>query len=169
MGRRQFVDLSSRTCSGNRVATKPQKRVQSLRSWVDVHWPIFAAQVRHLFKTAIVSVLSCQLPISISLTEWKKMEVKFNRSCSGAVFLYSQGQRTPVSADGWMVDNGDRLCRNLQCDNFVSLTKRSSSASVLNSGISCPSVNGTRSIWECEIKKVSAVTQQLVVECEGKM
>lgn len=108
---------------------------------------------------------------SCLVTEWRKMEVKFNRSCSGDVFLYSEGQRQPVSADGWMEDEGRRLCSDLQCNSFVSVTKKNSTMDALNSRISCQGVNGTGSIWDCENKEVAAVRgqqDQLVIECGGK-
>lgn len=99
------------------------------------------------------------------------MEVKFNRSCSGDVFLYSEGQRRPVSADGWMTDEGRRLCSDLQCENFVNLTKRNSTVAVWNSNIRCQGVNNTENIWDCENKTVTPVEEQkeqLVIECGGK-
>lgn len=99
------------------------------------------------------------------------MEVKFNRSCSGDVFLYSEGQRSPVSADGWEDDEGRRLCRDLQCGNFVSVTERNSTDKLWNSSIRCQGVNNTESIWDCEDKKVPTGREQkkkLAIECEGK-
>lgn len=163
--------LSSRNCSGSRAAMKHQRRVQSPRKRAAALWLEFTARVRRVFQLAIFKCSSYQFPISIFVTEWKKIELKFNRSCSGAVFLYSQGQRAPVSADGWTHGEGHRLCRDLQCDNFVSVTKRNSSVAVWNSGIRCQGVNGTGSVWDCESKTVPTVREQkeqLVLECEGK-
>lgn len=99
------------------------------------------------------------------------MEVKFNRSCSGDVFLYSEGQRRPVSADGWKNEEGHRLCSDLQCDNLVSVNRRKSTVALWNSNIRCRGVNNTENIWDCENKMVTTAKEQkeqLVIECEGK-
>lgn len=102
------------------------------------------------------------------------MEVKFNRSCSGDVFLYSEYSeegRLPVSAAGWSHDEGRRLCSDLQCGNYVSVKKKKISTAPLHTNISCRGLNNTGNIWDCEKKTVPTVREQkeqLVIECEGK-
>lgn len=145
----------------------------SLKAAVAVLWLAFSALVRRLFKLAnlIFDLDNFQFEFCL-VTDWKKMEVKFNRSCSGDVFLYSKEERkSPVSANGWREDEGRRLCSDLQCGNFVSVRKRNSTDTVWNSNIRCRGVNNTGSIWDCDNKVVATVTEQkeqLVIECEGK-
>lgn len=101
------------------------------------------------------------------------MELKFNQSCSGTVFLHSEGQRRAVPKYNWTENDGRRLCSDLQCGNFVTVTERKTDVDLWNSKISCTGVENARSIWDCENNTTPTggeqqQQQQLVIECEGK-
>lgn len=98
------------------------------------------------------------------------MELKFNQSCSGAVFLHSEGRRRAVPKYNWTANDGRRLCSDLQCGNFVTVTERNLTDALWNSSISCTGVENARSIWDCENNTGWEQQQQkqLVIECEGK-
>lgn len=132
-----------------------------------------AAPVSLIFKWAILifDITNSQFP-SRFVTEWKTMELKFNQSCSGAVFLYSEGRRRAVPKYKWTANEGRRLCSDLQCGNFMNATERKAVA-LWNSSISCTGVENARSIWDCENNTAPTgweqqQQQQLVIECEGK-
>lgn len=99
------------------------------------------------------------------------MELKFNQSCSGHVFLHSEGQRRAVPKYNWTANDGRRLCSDLQCGNFVTVTEKKAVVELWNSKISCTGVENARSIWDCENNTAPTggeQQKQLVIECEGK-
>lgn len=113
-------------------------------------------------------------PTSLLTTGWKKMEIKFGKSCSGAVFVYSQGgQRNPVSMQGWTETAGRRLCQDLKCGSLKSNTTTSSDTPFWSSSFSCEGVVDPKNIWECEEPGLTSQEQQqgqaLYIECQGKI
>lgn len=98
------------------------------------------------------------------------MELKFNQTCSGAVFVYSKGKRSAVSARGWTETEGRRLCQDLKCGNFKSKEQIDSVESFWNTSFSCKDVKDPKSIWDCEMPWVPSRgrQKQLFIECQGK-
>lgn len=98
------------------------------------------------------------------------MELKFNQTCSGAVFVYSKGKRSAVSAQDWTETEGRRLCQDLKCGNFRSKKAINSEDFFWNTSFSCKNIKDPKSIWDCEILLFPSQDQQkqLFVECQGK-
>lgn len=98
------------------------------------------------------------------------MELKFSQTCGGAVFVYSQGRRSAVSAQNWTEAEGARLCQDLKCGNFLSSSAINSVESFWNTSFSCTNVENPKSIWDCEKPWLASQDQQkqLFIQCQGK-
>ncbi|KAM8754641.1 scavenger receptor cysteine-rich type 1 protein M130 [Acanthopagrus schlegelii] len=111
---------------------------------------------------------SCKLG-GLKCSSWRKMEVKFNTSCSGYVYVYSEGKKSAVSFEGWNVTEGQTLCRDLQCGNFISGQGKNTTETFWNRTLSC-GLKNPKNIWDCEKerKKEKEQQQQLYIECKGE-
>lgn len=111
----------------------------------------------HLFLTLVI--------------DWRNMEVKFNASCSGYVYVYSQGNKSAVSFEGWNRTEGETLCRDLKCGNFISGHGENTRVPFWDKTFSCGSQK-PKNIWDCE-KALSSSKQpqqqQLYINCDGNV
>lgn len=96
--------------------------------------------------------------------------MKFNTSCSGYVYVYSERGKEAVSFEGWNVTEGQTLCRDLQCGNFISGQGKNTTETFWNRTFSC-GLKNPENIWDCEKerKKEKEQPQQLYIECKGKI
>ncbi|TNM86312.1 hypothetical protein fugu_006542 [Takifugu bimaculatus] len=106
----------------------------------------------------------------LQCSDWRQMELKFNQTCSGAVFVYSKGKRSAVSAQNWTETEGRRLCQDLKCGNFKSKEEIDSVESFWNASFSCKGVKDPESIWDCEMPRVPSRgrQKQLFIECQDE-
>lgn len=97
------------------------------------------------------------------------MELKFGQACSGRVFVYSQGQRSAVSARNWTQAEGARLCLDLKCGSFLSSSTIKAEEPFWNKSFTCESEPKPRSIWECERPWLDPQEpqEQLTIQCQG--
>lgn len=106
----------------------------------------------------------------LQCSNWRNMEVKFNASCSGYVYVYSQGNKSAVSFEGWNRTEGETLCRDLKCGNFISGHGENTRVPFWDKTFSCGSQK-PKNIWDCE-KALSSSKQpqqqQLYIKCEGE-
>lgn len=110
----------------------------------------------------------CPLICVCPATDWKKMELKFGQSCSGAVFIHSKGKTSAVSRDGWTRKEGSMLCQDLQCGEFKSSSiKELTNDPFWNNSFHCE--RDPKTIWECENSSLPAQVQQqqLHIACQG--
>ncbi|XP_073326332.1 scavenger receptor cysteine-rich type 1 protein M160 [Pagrus major] len=106
-------------------------------------------------------------------SSWRKMEVKFKDSCSGYVYVYSEGKKSAVSSEGWTKAEGNRLCKDLNCGKFVKTRgEENTMESFWNGNFSCPNSTKPENIWDCEDRAPPSTKkqqqQQLYIECEGE-
>lgn len=98
------------------------------------------------------------------------MELKFGQSCSGEVFIYSQGRRSAVSTQNWTRAEGARLCQDLKCGGFLSSGAVSWEGPFWDASFRCKDVRNPRSIWDCERPRPASQEQQkqLSIQCQGE-
>ncbi|XP_068615102.1 scavenger receptor cysteine-rich type 1 protein M160-like, partial [Brachionichthys hirsutus] len=97
---------------------------------------------------------------------WRKMELKFGKACSGAVFVHSEKGRQAVSSEGWTEAEGNRLCQDLKCGNFKFNTSTKFNY-FWNGSFNCEGVKDPMNIWACEKPALSA-PNQLNIECDDE-
>lgn len=99
------------------------------------------------------------------------MELKFDQTCSGALFVYSEGRRSAVSAQGWTEAEGSRLCQDLKCGSMKSKKAIDSEQPFWDASFSCKNIKDPQSIWDCEKAGLTRQDQkkQLYIECQGKI
>ncbi|CAJ1055417.1 scavenger receptor cysteine-rich type 1 protein M160 [Xyrichtys novacula] len=105
--------------------------------------------------------------VGLQCSRHRTMELKLQTPCSGALVVYSEGERRAVSSEGWTETEGRILCHDLKCGGFSS---NRSIEPILenfwNSSFSCAGVNNPQSIWNCENQTVLPKEKQLYIECE---
>ncbi|XP_041802231.1 antigen WC1.1 [Chelmon rostratus] len=125
---------------------------------------------RSLAACSIISTAAtCALGV-LRCSGWSKMELKFNKACSGAVFVHSAGNRNSISIQGWTETVGNRLCRDLGCGDLKSHeTKEATADSGESRHFNCSSVDNPQNIWDCE-KQILLwqQQQQLFIECDDE-
>uniref|UniRef100_UPI0037E72D19 scavenger receptor cysteine-rich type 1 protein M130 n=1 Tax=Semicossyphus pulcher TaxID=241346 RepID=UPI0037E72D19 len=117
------------------------------------------------------NITSAETPctyVGLQCSGYRKMELKFHTPCSGNVFVYSQGKRSAVSAEGWGELEGDRLCQDLKCGNSSSISPISYTDTFWNNTFSCADVEKPDSIWKCEKKILHKPREQLFIKCQDE-
>ncbi len=99
------------------------------------------------------------------------MELKISeKTCSGEVFVRSEGKLSAVSIEGWTETEGKRLCQDLKCGNLVAISnKTSASDSLFHGSFNCTNVTNPESIWDCKNQASPSQKQQLYIDCKGKI
>lgn len=116
----------------------------------------------HVCEFHISWILSHLQPLSLIL-DWKKIEVM--GECRGAVYLHSKDGKKTVSAEGWTIQEGKKLCEYLKCGNYLKFNETTPDFSLKRTRFNCD--NNTKHIWDCEHSNTSS-NKQLSIECEGK-
>ncbi|XP_035513024.1 scavenger receptor cysteine-rich type 1 protein M130 [Morone saxatilis] len=126
---------------------------------------------KSLTECDIVSEKSTCTLVGLQCSSWRKMELKYDEACSGAVFVHSEKNRNPVSIEGWTKTEMDRLCKDLECGSYTSYKNKTikSFDSFWNSSFSCASNITPKNIWDCETQTVPSQKQQLWIECQDKL
>ncbi|XP_044065919.1 scavenger receptor cysteine-rich type 1 protein M160-like [Siniperca chuatsi] len=106
-------------------------------------------------------------PGVLQCSSWSKMSLKDGESCSGKVYVHSEGKIIPVSTEGWTQTEGNRLCQDLECGNLKS-NKNDTGDYIESRSFSCQGVGNPENIWDCE-KQNSISQQQVIVACEGNV
>ncbi|XP_042586337.1 antigen WC1.1-like [Cyprinus carpio] len=110
-------------------------------------------------KECIVGYLKC--------TEWERLLLYNKKSaCSGPVYGLRDGKTQLVGSSGWGREEGQILCKYLQCGNYIShsnITKNTDEW--WKKTYDC---SGKKNIWECETNDQSNQTQQLNIQCDSK-
>nr|XP_020473602.1 antigen WC1.1-like [Monopterus albus] len=109
---------------------------------------------------------SCSLA-GLKCSNWRKIKVK--GTCSGAVYIDSEGKSSPVSTGGWTEAEGQRLCQDLKCGGYKSINNHTTSEThpFWNRSFSCADVQNPQNIWACEKQTSPIEEQQLLIECQG--
>ncbi|XP_067447489.1 scavenger receptor cysteine-rich type 1 protein M160 isoform X2 [Thunnus thynnus] len=103
---------------------------------------------------------------------WKR--IRLNKSCSGTVLLQSEDKNmAAVSAEGFSKIEGERLCQDLDCGNYMETMEKNSELMILsgtlwNSSFNCTGVKNPPNIWGCEKPRAATQKQQLSIKCEGE-
>ncbi|XP_068454182.1 scavenger receptor cysteine-rich type 1 protein M160 [Clinocottus analis] len=130
-----------------------------------------SANNESLAACTIDSTESLCPPGALQCSGWSKMALTVNMSCSGAAVVHSDGKISAVSFDGWTKTEGDRLCKDLECGNFKSITKTTSDL-LWTTNFSCADVKVPDSIWDCQKKdyrsQESQLKKQLFIECQAE-
>ncbi|TDH11093.1 hypothetical protein EPR50_G00080470, partial [Perca flavescens] len=74
------------------------------------------------------SITACKVTASsqsclrggLQCSNWHKIALAGEKACSGAVIVHSQIEIRAVSTEGWTKSEGQMLCRDLECGNFMS-------------------------------------------------
>ncbi|XP_063739972.1 scavenger receptor cysteine-rich type 1 protein M160 [Eleginops maclovinus] len=109
-------------------------------------------------------------PAALKCSKWSQFALPGATTCSGYLFVDSEGKRSAVSTQGWTETEGERLCNDLQCGKLKLNETRTSIVSPTTS-FSCAGVENPESIWDC-LKETSPLvpgnaTQQLFIECQA--
>lgn len=109
---------------------------------------------------------------AIDVTGWKRLLLYKKEDsadpCRGPVYALSGGKMQPVSAQGWGQEEGQEMCKYLECGNY---TTHSNKSEVMeewwNKTYSC---SGKTNIWECERDNLASEFPkgQLNITCEGR-
>lgn len=128
-------------------------------------WYDFLIKCHFILFIYFLHYCCCPLICISPATGWKKMELKFGQSCSGAVFIHSEGKTSAISSDSWTEKEGSRLCQDLGCGAFKSNRTKRTNDPFWNNSFHCE--GDPKTIWECEKSRLPAHDQQLVIECQG--
>lgn len=110
-------------------------------------------------RTCILGALRC--------SSWSKVELKFDKACSGTVVVHSEGNKSAVSTEGWTETEGHRLCQELECGNLESNTT-TTFRTVWNRNFNCLSVEYPQNIWDCEKQILPQQKKQLFIKCQDE-
>ncbi|XP_035863944.1 scavenger receptor cysteine-rich type 1 protein M160-like [Sander lucioperca] len=102
----------------------------------------------------------------LQCSNWRKMALTGGMACSGAVAVHSKNRISAVSTEGWTEKEGEMLCQNLECGNFMSNRTTTSGINLITS-FSCAGVKNPENIWECE-KQTSDPQKQLFLKCQDE-
>ncbi len=104
---------------------------------------------------------------ALRVTDWKRL-LLYNQEgeCSGPVYGLQDGKTQQVSGLGWGREEGQKLCKYLQCGNYTShSTILKNTTEWWNKNYNCSGENNT--IWECETNN-QYIQQQLNIQCDGR-
>ncbi|XP_034027370.1 scavenger receptor cysteine-rich type 1 protein M160 [Thalassophryne amazonica] len=114
-------------------------------------------------------------PVGLQCSGWRKMKLEHtSQACSGAVFVHkssTQGDtRAAVSAEGWTKEEGQRLCQDLNCGQYIGMEQvQYSEIPFLESSFNCTGVEKPNNIWDCECASTATENQkQLCVHCQDE-
>lgn len=97
-------------------------------------------------------------------------KITLSNTCTGEVYVHTDGKTSRVSSHGWTDVEGRRLCQDLQCGNVRAVTNVSTASPrdlFWNGTFSCADVKDPQNIWACEKENTPAEKKQLLVECQG--
>ncbi|CAM4718502.1 unnamed protein product [Leuciscus chuanchicus] len=102
----------------------------------------------------------------IKCTGWKRLLLyKKKDPCSGPVYALSGGKTQPVSAQGWGKEEGQEMCKYLQCGSYITHSnKTKGTVELWNKTYTC---SGKTNIWECE-RDNQPSQGQLNIKCDAK-
>ncbi|XP_028439401.1 scavenger receptor cysteine-rich type 1 protein M130 [Perca flavescens] len=120
------------------------------------------------------SITACKVTASsqsclrggLQCSNWHKIALAGEKACSGAVIVHSQIEIRAVSTEGWTKSEGQMLCRDLECGNFMS-NRNTTSDITSTTSFSCAGVNDSKNIWECK-NQTSDPQNQLLLECQDE-
>nr|XP_046253178.1 scavenger receptor cysteine-rich type 1 protein M160 [Scatophagus argus] len=105
----------------------------------------------------------------LQCSEWRKMELRFGKACSGDVFVRSEGKWHAVSSEGWTDTEGNQLCKDLNCG---SVKQNNNYGNKTNDPFWSKNFNCTdvarENIWDCENSPLHSEKKQLHIECQGE-
>ncbi|XP_067249618.1 scavenger receptor cysteine-rich type 1 protein M160 isoform X2 [Chanodichthys erythropterus] len=115
-----------------------------------------------------ISVKEKPCPVGyLKCTEWKRLFLyKKEGPCRGPVYALSEGKTQHVNGQGWGQEEGQQLCKYLQCGNYTDHTTRFlRTVEWWNKTYNC---SGKTDMWECERNNQAVQpTQQLNITCNG--
>ncbi|XP_075332264.1 scavenger receptor cysteine-rich type 1 protein M130 [Odontesthes bonariensis] len=108
--------------------------------------------------------------IGLQCSDLRKMALE--SVCKGRVVVHSKEKVSAISKQGWTEKEGTRLCQDIDCGNFVSISgnqwRENEDPPLWNNDFSCKA--RATSIWDCESKTPTTHSrnQTLTIECEDR-
>lgn len=116
-------------------------------------------------STCLLSGLQC--------SEWRKMRLfpePTKEACEGRVFILSEGNSSMVSSDGWTTKEGQVLCQDLDCGDYITHEPRAVEAKVNwwdRKKYNCSGKENVWNIWDCEEEGTPKLGSELYLKCNG--
>lgn len=133
-----------------------------------IHFSLVSASPLN-FDLCILNVLTVTFDISaVHVTGQKRLLLyKKESPCSGPVYALSGGKTQLVSGQGWGPEEGQKLCKYLQCGNYISHFNRiEPTDDWWEKTYNC---SGKMDMWECERQDQAVkIKQQLNIKCDGR-
>lgn len=103
---------------------------------------------------------------AVDVTGWKRLLLyKKKDPCSGPVYALSGEKMLPVSAQGWGQEEGQEMCKYLQCGNYT--THSNKAEEMKECWSKTYNCSGKTNIWECE-RDNQPSQGQLNIKCDGR-
>ncbi|KAB5567211.1 hypothetical protein PHYPO_G00230190 [Pangasianodon hypophthalmus] len=104
----------------------------------------------------------------LKCTGWRRLLLtNIQNACTGEVYLQKERDFYAVSSDGWSKQEGNELCKYLECGNVSETTnKEQVNVSFWSKSYSC--TGNPKSIWDCEKEKAPVKNHHLHISCTDK-